>query len=39
MLNGNQKVAKAKKKKIKLDFDFILKQILNLNIQKKTRKS
>lgn len=36
MLNNNQKAQQAKKQKTKPDFDFILEQILNLNIQKKT---
>lgn len=39
MLNSNQKAAQAKKKRTKPDFDSILKQILNLDMQKNTNKS
>lgn len=39
ILNSNQKAVQTKKKKIESDFDFILKQILNLDIQKKISKS
>lgn len=39
MLNKNQKAAQARKKKTKPDFNFILGQILNLDIQKMTNKA
>lgn len=39
MLNSNQKAAQAKTRKAMSDFEFILKQILNLDTQKKISKS
>ena len=36
MLNNERKIKPSKKKKTELNIDFILEQILNLDIQKKT---
>ena len=38
MLNNNQKTAQIRKKKTKPNFDFIVKEILNLDIEKKLAK-